>query len=265
MGPEMSAKFIKHLFFIQILIMIGIGICEVVQLAEVNKSQQEVIQHPEDWDYLFGYTKSIATIFIRIYYWIIILVSFGILGWALDSFNRRWKNIENYSDNSKNVTLLILWCFAIIPSVTILARSDKLRTCSESSYSYTVSARLLSHCNAYLASLFLAYIFIITVIIQLLFNFVVIKHQKEISMKPPPNLQEPKKIKVRRSKRVAKKRNSLRSISAYSASTRLSIVTEDDEEKSNKSSRSIRSSRSTKGAKKVKNEVSPEMRVNENV
>lgn len=27
MGPEMSAKFIKHLFFIQILIMIGIGIC----------------------------------------------------------------------------------------------------------------------------------------------------------------------------------------------------------------------------------------------
>ncbi|CAG8581157.1 21704_t:CDS:2 [Rhizophagus irregularis] len=212
MGPEMSAKFIKHLFFIQILIMIGIGICEVVQLAEVNKSQQEVIQHPEDWDYLFGYTKSIA----------------------------RWKNIENYSDNSKNVTLLILWCFAIIPSVTILARSDKLRTCSESSYSYTVSARLLSHCNAYLASLFLAYIFIITVIIQLLFNFVVIKHQKEISMKPPPNLQEPKKIKVRRSKRVAKKRNSLRSISAYSASTRLS-------------------------AKKVKNEVSPEMSVNENV
>ncbi|RGB28720.1 hypothetical protein C1646_673015 [Rhizophagus diaphanus] len=240
MGPEMSAKFIKLLFFIQILIMIGIGICEVVQLAEVNKSQQEVIQHPEDWDYLFG--------------------------WALDSFDRRWKNIENYSDNSKNITLLILWCFAIVPNVIILARSDKLRTCSESSYSYTVPARLLSHCNSYLASLFLAYIFIITVIIQLLFNFVVIKHQKEISMKPPPNLQEPKKIKVRRSKRVAtKKRNSLRSISAYSASTRLSIVTEDDEEKSNKSSRSIRSSRSTKGAKKVKNEVSPEMKVNENV
>lgn len=94
-------------------------------------------------------------------------------------------------------------------------------------------------------------------------------------MKPPPNLQEPKKIKVRRSKRVAKKRNSLRSSAAYSLnSTRLSIVTEDEEEKSNKSIRSIRSSRSnrstkgTKGAKNdknVRNEFNTEMRVNENV
>jgi hypothetical protein len=156
-----------------------------------------------------------------------------------------------------------------IPSVILLVSSNKLRTCSASSYSYAVPSRLLHHCNAYLASLLLAYLLIFTVIIQLLFNFVVIKHQKEVSMKPPPNLQEPKKIKVRRSKRVAKKRNSLRSSAAYSVnSTRLSIVTEDEEEKSNKSRsiKSNRSNRSTRSAKNAKNdERISEMRVNSNV
>lgn len=98
-------------------------------------------------------------------------------------------------------------------------------------------------------------------IIQLLFNFVVIKHQKEISKKPPPNLQGPKKIKVRRSKRVAKKKSSKRSSAAFSTSTRLSVVTEDDEEKSN-SNKSYKSSRSSKD---VQNEFNSEMRVNSNV
>src|SRR5207247_1822836 len=98
-----------------------------------------------------------------------------------------------------------------IPSIILLPDLDKFKTCSASSYSYSVPQRLLRHCNAYLASLLLAYLFIFTVIVQLLFNFVIIKHQKDISMKPPPNLQEPKKLKVRRSKRVNKKRSSLRS------------------------------------------------------
>ncbi|GBB83436.1 hypothetical protein RclHR1_10160005 [Rhizophagus clarus] len=241
---------------------------EVVQLAEVNKDQQQVNQHPEDWNYLFGYTDNLFIIIVRIYYWIIILVSFGILGWALDSFDRRWKDIQYYSDNSKNIfeSYIILPSPLAVPSIILLASSNKLRTCTASSYPYKVPERLLHQCNAYLASLLLAYILIFTVIVQLLFSLVVVKHQKEISRKPPPNLQGPKKIKVRRSKRVAKKKGSKRSSAAFSMnSTKLSIVTEDDEERSNRSIRSSRSRGSDRSANDVQNEFNSEMEVNSNV
>ncbi|RIA95070.1 hypothetical protein C1645_758459 [Glomus cerebriforme] len=200
---------------------------------------------------------------MRIYYWLVIFISIGILGWSLDSFEKRWQSIQNYNDNPRNITLLILWCIATIPSIILLSDSSNSRICSSSSYAYKVPSKLLRHCNAYLASLLLAYIFIFSTIIQLLFGFTIVKHQKEISMKPPPiSIFQPKKMKVRRSKRVNKKRNSLKSSTAFSNGTRLSIVTEDEEEKT----RSTRSgSKNNRSVTSFKHEFSSEMQVNSNV
>ncbi|CAI2187018.1 13550_t:CDS:2 [Funneliformis geosporum] len=257
MESKAPMKVSKYLLVLQIFIILGIGICEVVQLAVIDYSQKPIIEHTNDWDYLIGYTNSPLKIILKVYYWIVILASIILLGLSLNSFEKRWKNLQNYDDKPKQILLFILWSFATIPNVIILFSTSGVRICTRSTFPYPITTKLLDHCNAYIISLLLAYLFIITSIIQVLYQIIILNHQKKNIL--PPKLQEPKKMKVRRNRHVSKKRRSTRSIFT-DKSIKLSTVNEDDEEmKSSKSSNSGisgKSGRSIKSNNQIQNDKS---------
>ncbi|CAG8656495.1 288_t:CDS:2 [Funneliformis mosseae] len=229
---------------------------EVVQLAVIDNSQKPIIEHQMDWNYLIGYTHSPLIIILRIYYWILILVSIVLLGLSLNSFEKKWKNLQNYDGKPRQILLFILWNLATIPSVIFLFSTSGARICTSSAYSYPITTKLLDHCNAYIMSLLLAYVFIITSIIQVLTQFIILNNQKkDIST---PKLQEPKKLKVKRKKHVSKRR-ARSSVAITEASIKLSTVNEDDEEmksiKSTKSGNSGKSSNKSNKSNKDHNQI----------